>query len=386
MQASVATSSDYYDLLLERQQEQRSSTSLANNTLETPINTSNENKRFRNESDDEEFEEAVETSELADELPEVNSKKKVSKEDFFKYCYKNGITNDNSLLAKRDDVGIWSEWRMHNMYMKWSESVFTIVASMLARQDFFDIFKPLEDQEYATKRLMRGERIEWLLMEHHKLSVKQFRGFLVNLIATIQKRTGKKNCMAIIGSSNSGKSMLFDTFTKAYFNNCYGQPVHNPRSGFPFGDCLNQRVILYEEPMITMDNIEDMKKILGGQDHKIDVKYKSQVHIERTPVLITANHRLEAKLGDSVGNTLTNRCFTIYLSKPIPEGCEHIPITKDDWDILLSKYWYTFGLCDITYTTGVGQKHLNTAAAGDVKSKCNWDVSMPLPKNYLKPL
>ena len=85
MQASVATSSDYYDLLLERQQEQRSSTSLANNTLETPINTSNENKRFRNESDDEAFEEAVETSELADELPEVNSKKKESKEDFFKY-------------------------------------------------------------------------------------------------------------------------------------------------------------------------------------------------------------------------------------------------------------------------------------------------------------
>lgn len=191
--------------------------------------------------------------------------------------------------------------------------------------------------------------------------------------------------MAIIGSSNSGKSMLFDTFTKAYFNNCYGQPVHNPRSGFPFGDCLNKRVILYEEPMITDDNIEDMKKILGGQDHKVDVKYKSQVHIERTPVLITSNYRLEAKLGDAVGNTLSNRCFTIYLSKPLPEDTDKIPITKEDWDIILSKYWYTMGLCDITYTTGPGQKNLNTASNGDIKSKCNWDITQPLPKDYLIP-
>lgn len=274
-------------------------------------------------------------------------KKRNLSQEYLRYLVAHRISNNNAQLLR--PIEEWCEYASHPRLRSMQDTYFDIVRHKLRLQSFSDVFKPLHADDMLQIELDRGERIEKLLKQHHQLSDAQFKMFIVGLIKVIQRKSGKRNTFYIMGRSNTGKSMLLETFVRSYFNNAFGCPSGNYNSGFPFNDCVNQRVLLIEEPAVTERNHEDYKKIMGGQAMRCDKKYAGSGEVPPTPVLMTANVPVW-KYVPSQEETFRNRCFIFYFGTPVDETSDFIPIEKDDWDYVLTKYYHQFHLGNIMAT------------------------------------
>ena len=103
-----------------------------------------------------------------------------------------------------------------------------------------------------------------------------------------------------------------------------------------FDNCVNKRMILWEEPMITIDNIEDVKLIMGGEELRADIKFDSMMNVGKTPVIITTNNRL-SKHCEPQKDALSKRMFEFYFPKALDS--KWFPITGEDWQIFFDKYY-----------------------------------------------
>lgn len=97
---------------------------------------------------------------------------------------------------------------------------------------------------------------------------------------------------------------------------------------------MGVRCILWEEFHLTPDNVEDCKKIFGGQKHVVNAKYKSGVEVPSTPCFLTSNKSL-AKLApmNSYG-ALKERMIIFTFPKSMSANKDfefEWPITKEDW-------------------------------------------------------
>lgn len=63
----------------------------------------------------------------------------------------------------------------------------------------------------------------------------------------------------------------------------------NRNDGFPLNDCTDKRILLWDEPNYTRENLEIIKMIFSGDNTPANVKYENQVIIEKTPILISTN-------------------------------------------------------------------------------------------------
>lgn len=120
------------------------------------------------------------------------------------------------------------------------------------------------------------------------VSVKQF---LSSLLSLVDKRSGKKNTMYIWGDSNAGKNFFFDTVTH-FFINC--GMIANPSKyeRFPFMDCVDRRIIMWNEARLDPHSYEDIKQILAGDPLKAHIKHTAPFTIYKTPVLVLANRQI----------------------------------------------------------------------------------------------
>lgn len=214
--------------------------------------------------------------------------------------------------------------------------IFEAVKSMLTQAPLYPRIKFVDDPKPQESKIHK-------LLMFHGLNEEQVKNFAVNLYKVMERLTGKRNTFVLWGSSNSGKSQLMETFCRTYFSSAIGMPTNNQRSSFPWGNCPNNRVLLWEEPLITIDNVEDFKKIGGGQSHHVDVKYQTHVEIEHTPMIITSNKPLWANfssLNPGARDEIKNRCYFYRLFKTIPEESkpDFFPIKSADWHYYLSIY------------------------------------------------
>lgn len=54
-------------------------------------------------------------------------------------------------------------------------------------------------------------------------------------------------------------------------------------------DCVNRRVLLWNEPACETSAYEDIKMLFGGDSMKVRVKYHCDAVIDRTPVFVLSN-------------------------------------------------------------------------------------------------
>lgn len=186
-------------------------------------------------------------------------------------------------------------------------------------------------------------RIYNLLKDEQGFTDDRIQEFCINLFMCVERKTGKRNTFAVIGASNSGKSQLMESFCRGYFKSGLGQPCNNKRSTFPWGNCINCRILLWEEPLLDDENFEDFKKIGGGQPIFVDMKYQTHVELEPTPLIITSNTSLTRNLSTMDGsktNECKNRCFTYYITTPVSDErkSRYFPLCKQDWDDFFSLY------------------------------------------------
>lgn len=196
---------------------------------------------------------------------------------------------------------------------------FNYVCSQLLRESFNPLVNTNEASiitEMNTEAFF--PKIINYLLYYQIWSIPQMVLFGTSLIKVLNRQSNKRNTIWLWGPSNTGKTTLITSFIKAFFKESVGRVVKDEKTSFPFNNCMNKQVILWEEPNIIPKNIEDVKCLMGGSEFSVEVKYQSQVTVKKTPVLLTSNYNPETLLPDI--NIFKSRCFIFKLSHVI--GCD----------------------------------------------------------------
>lgn len=144
--------------------------------------------------------------------------------------------------------------------------------------------------------------------------------FAMDVYKLLTKSEKKINALRIIGTSNTGKSLvanlLASPFICCYMNN------HGSENEFFMSNMLNKCLILCEELYITIATAEDFKSVLGGQPIDIAKKFNEKQMLNRTPCIITSNHSKFGRghLPAIDENALVIRCFNYVFNQPIEPG------------------------------------------------------------------
>lgn len=160
--------------------------------------------------------------------------------------------------------------------------------------------------------------------------------FIVRLLEITECILPKRNSIAIVGSPNSGKSWFFDMVSSFYINIGYVGNF-NRHNVFPMNDCINKRLLIWNEPNIESSAHDTVKMLTGGDPCAANIKYQSNCVISRTPVIFTSNTEI-LNSRDSVWNS---RIYYEKAWKNAPFLKEHTkkphPLT---YFILCYKYAY----------------------------------------------
>lgn len=101
---------------------------------------------------------------------------------------------------------------------------------------------------------------------------------------------------------------------------------------FPFQDCINRRILLWNEINFMDSAIDTIKMLCAGDTMSVNIKFKSHVALYRTPLIILTNHdrlRDPAFKDRMFAYTWNNAPFLKdYDKKPHPYA----------WPLLLHKY------------------------------------------------
>lgn len=112
--------------------------------------------------------------------------------------------------------------------------------------------------------------------------------FLKDLWNVCEKKIPKFNTIVIHSPPSAGKNFFFDMVLAFYWSK--GQ-MGNPNrfNTFAYSECVNKRIILWNEPNYASEETDMLKMILGGDNFTARVKYKNDVAVNRTPVIVLTN-------------------------------------------------------------------------------------------------
>lgn len=134
-------------------------------------------------------------------------------------------------------------------------------------------------------RVESTNNLGYFLEYQLKQQKEQFIEFLWDLL---NHKSGKFNCLNIIGPASSGKTFFVRTIKEAMITS--GLIANITRnSQFPFNNCINKRLLHWDEPNFEPAATEQLKQLFSGDELSVNVKYSPYQTIQRTPVIVTAN-------------------------------------------------------------------------------------------------
>ena len=98
----------------------------------------------------------------------------------------------------------------------------------------------------------------------------------------------KKNGLWVKSENSTGKNFFFDCITDSCI--LVGN-IKNPIRNYVFGfqNCVNNRVLLWNEAVIEPYFYEDVKPILAGDSPNVQVKNTGDGTVRATPVFVLSN-------------------------------------------------------------------------------------------------
>lgn len=168
------------------------------------------------------------------------------------------------------------------------------------------------------------------------------REFTKEVWNVIMKKVPKKNTLMIIGPPNCGKTLIGESIVAGLRNVARPDPSATKSSSFTLQQCANAAVVYIDEFKCPENLAEQALLLCGGFPCPTDVKFKDQITIPRTPVVITTmSHPANGICGqkfDDFKNGLDKRSVT-YRFRPMMElqGCNGM-IHPYAWFHLLSAY------------------------------------------------
>lgn len=61
---------------------------------------------------------------------------------------------------------------------------------------------------------------------------------------------------------------------------------------FPFNDCVNRRILMWNEPSIMNSAMDTIKMLTAGDPLSVSVKYQNNGTINRTPIIFLSNQQI----------------------------------------------------------------------------------------------
>lgn len=145
----------------------------------------------------------------------------------------------------------------------------------------------LNDYYYEVQESV--DKMDMLLHYQFDNDESRILAFLTNLYNVLDKRVPKKNSMFVLSAPNAGKNWFFDAFMHFCVN--FGQMGNfNRYCNFPLMECVDRRIIMWNEPCMEPSAAETLKMVLGGDTVNAKVKYAPDAVITRTPVIILSNN------------------------------------------------------------------------------------------------
>ena len=121
---------------------------------------------------------------------------------------------------------------------------------------------------------------------------KKVQDFLINVVDVVDQRIPKKNTIDVWGPPSCGKTWFFNMVTDFCMNVGYMLNLTRDTNRFALENCVNRKLIVWNEPQVAEGFQERLKTILGGDRTYTEVKGKRGAHILRTGVIITCNARV----------------------------------------------------------------------------------------------
>lgn len=167
--------------------------------------------------------------------------------------------------------------------------------------DLYEHFKRLEPQHLIFNAPLAAtdsyyytidesvDVLNRLLLFQFDRSTEHILKFLRELVAVIDRLVPKKNTLYVLSPPNAGKNYFFDCCLHYCIN--FGQMGNfNRYCNFPMMECVDRRIILWNEPCMEPSAVETLKMILGGDTVNAKVKYQGDAVITRTPVIVLSNN------------------------------------------------------------------------------------------------
>lgn len=109
---------------------------------------------------------------------------------------------------------------------------------------------------------------------------------LIEMYAVLSMAYPKRNCFALIGASDAGKTYWMSAV--ACLTAQRGDTITS--GDFMWQECIDKALIYIPELSLTKpDQVESFKKVCEGQTTNINVKNKRAAVLNRTPVILTSN-------------------------------------------------------------------------------------------------
>nr|QKE54891.1 MAG: nonstructural protein [Parvoviridae sp.] len=135
--------------------------------------------------------------------------------------------------------------------------------------------------------------------------------------AWINKTDSKRNCICIIGPSNTGKSGFISGLKQIVH---WGEIING--QNFMFEGIIDTTIGIWEEPLCSPEAAEKVKQVLEGMRCSIAVKYRKPHMLPRTPIFITTNHELW-RYCTAEEEAFRNRMWIFQFNHPV----ENVPYT-----------------------------------------------------------
>lgn len=169
--------------------------------------------------------------------------------------------------------------------------------------------------------------LEHILLYQFNSNKDSIRSFLKNLYDVLNKNLPKINAFFVYGSPYGGKSFFFDAVAHYCVN--FGQMGNfNAYSRFPFQDCINRRVILWNDPNVEPSAWKTLKLVFAGDAINVKVNdLDDYTVIGRTPIIITSSDNVLSNYG--ANNRFTYNwgsypCLKDLEKKPLPIAIYHL--------------------------------------------------------------
>lgn len=147
----------------------------------------------------------------------------------------------------------------------------------------------------------------------------------------------KRNTLFFKGPTNSGKSLLVNCIIEPFVP-AFISGINKNQSEFVFMPALTSNMVVLEELFLTIDTVNDFKRLMEGGYMTVHMKYHSPQVLRRRPVIATSQYSTvgHGYLPTDDEVAISNRTFE-YRFRPGFNTTEKLTSTSF-WSFIVS-YW-----------------------------------------------